>query len=140
MRVLHIITRMIIGGAQENTLFNCLDLIRDYGDEVCLITGMETGPEGDLLDKGRAGGLQVRYVPNLVRAIHPWKDWQSLRSIRGIIRDFRPDVVHTHSAQRRITRSTRRVLRTSSRDRTHGAWSAVSPVSVLAGAAPVSKL
>ena len=29
MRVAHLITRMIVGGAQENTLFNCEDLIRD---------------------------------------------------------------------------------------------------------------
>ena len=38
MRIAHVITRMIIGGAQENTLLNCLDLIRDHGDEVMLIT------------------------------------------------------------------------------------------------------
>lgn len=99
MRVLHIITRMIIGGAQENTLFNCLDLVRDFGDEVCLLTGVETGPEGDLLSKGRAGGLQIKYVPNLIRSIHPWKDWQALKDIRRAIGEFQPDVVHTHSAK-----------------------------------------
>ncbi len=99
MRVLHIITRMIIGGAQENTLFNCLDLVREHGDDVCLLTGVETGPEGDLLGKGRAEGLQVKYEPNLIRAIHPWKDWQALKAIRVAIREFRPDVVHTHSAK-----------------------------------------
>ena len=38
MRIAHLITRMIIGGAQENTLFNCLDLIREHGDEVLLVT------------------------------------------------------------------------------------------------------
>ena len=32
MKVLHVITRMIVGGAQENTLYNCLDLMRLYGD------------------------------------------------------------------------------------------------------------
>ncbi len=90
---------MIIGGAQENTLFNCLDLVRDHGDDVCLLTGVETGPEGDLLGKGRAEGLQVKYEPNLIRAIHPWKDWQALKAIRVAIREFRPDVVHTHSAK-----------------------------------------
>ena len=39
MRIAHVITRMIVGGAQENTLFNCVDLHRDFGDEVVLITG-----------------------------------------------------------------------------------------------------
>ena len=45
MRVAHVITRMIIGGAQENTLYNCLDLASDYGDEVLLLTGPTTGPD-----------------------------------------------------------------------------------------------
>jgi hypothetical protein len=33
MRIAHIITRMIVGGAQENTLFTCQDLLSDWGDE-----------------------------------------------------------------------------------------------------------
>jgi hypothetical protein len=50
MRVAHVITRMIIGGAQENTLYNCLDLIQQYGDDVLLMTGPSDGPEGRLLE------------------------------------------------------------------------------------------
>lgn len=99
MRVIHIITRMIIGGAQENTLFNCLDLRREYRDDVLLITGTAVGPEGDLLTQGRAGDLPVRQVAELVREIHPWRDWLAVRSLRRIIRDYKPDVVHTHSAK-----------------------------------------
>ena len=37
VRIAHVITRMIIGGAQENTLLNCLDLIREYDDDVLLL-------------------------------------------------------------------------------------------------------
>lgn len=99
MRIVHIITRMIVGGAQENTLLNCLDLARIYGDDVLLVTGTATGPEGDLLGQGRAGELNVRYLPELQRAIHPLVDFQASRSLRKLIRDFRPDVVHTHSAK-----------------------------------------
>lgn len=98
MRVAHIITRMIIGGAQENTLHNCLDLIEQYGDEVLLITGPSDGPEGQLLETGRAGGLTVRLVPSLLRSIH-WQDYSAFRSLQQILRDFKPDVVHTHSAK-----------------------------------------
>jgi glycosyltransferase involved in cell wall biosynthesis len=90
---------MIIGGAQENTLLNCLDLINDYGDDVVLITGPALGPEGDLLGQGRAGELPVRLLPELLRPIHPWHDWQAYRAICNAIDDFRPDVVHTHSAK-----------------------------------------
>ena len=39
MRVVHFITRLIIGGAQENTLLTVEDQHRDYGDIVTLITG-----------------------------------------------------------------------------------------------------
>ncbi len=99
MRVAHIITRMIIGGAQENTLYNCLDLIEQYGDDVLLITGPSIGPEGELLAKGRAGGLPVLQVDALARSIHPWRDWQALSQLRRAINDFKPDVVHTHSAK-----------------------------------------
>ena len=47
MRIAHIITRMIVGGAQENTLLNCKDLLHIYGDDVLLITGPALGPEGN---------------------------------------------------------------------------------------------
>lgn len=99
MRIAHIITRMIIGGAQENTLYNCLDLIRLYGDEVVLITGPSLGPEGSLLDRGRAGELPVIELDSLRRSIHPLKDLRALGDIRRLLSELRPDVVHTHSAK-----------------------------------------
>jgi glycosyltransferase involved in cell wall biosynthesis len=99
MRIAHIITRMIIGGAQENTLFTCEDLMRVYGDEVVLITGPALGPEGDLLREGRGGGVPRIVLPQLRRAIHPWRDLSAWRAIRRALRDFHPDVVHTHSAK-----------------------------------------
>lgn len=99
MRVAHVITRMILGGAQENTLFNCEDLIRCYGDEVLLVTGPPLGPEGSLLQRARDAGVPVALVPPLQRAIHPWRDTAAYRQIRRILRAFRPEVVHTHSAK-----------------------------------------
>ena len=99
MRVAHIITRMIIGGAQENTLYNCLDLANDFGDEVLLVTGPALGPEGQLLEQGRAGGLRVATIDSLRRAIHPLQDLQAYREIMKTIREFNPAVVHTHSAK-----------------------------------------
>ncbi len=99
MRVAHIITRMILGGAQENTLLTCEDLLRDYDDEVLLITGPPLGPEGSLLDRAKAHGVPLEIVPSLRRAIHPWRDWLSYRALRKTLHDYRPDVVHTHSAK-----------------------------------------
>lgn len=99
MRVMHVITRMIIGGAQENTLFNCLDLKRIYGDEVLLVTGPADGPEGDLLQQGRAGDLAIESVPTLKRAIQPVQDVRAYQALCRIMTSYRPDVVHTHSAK-----------------------------------------
>jgi glycosyltransferase involved in cell wall biosynthesis len=99
MRIVHIITRLIIGGAQENTVLCCEDLLRDYGDDVLLVTGPPLGPEGSLLDRARAGGVPLEIIDSLRRPIQPWRDLVSYRRIRQVLRRFRPDVVHTHSAK-----------------------------------------
>lgn len=99
MRVAHIITRLILGGAQENTLLNCVDLIERYGDDVLLITGPALGPEGSLLAKAEAKGVPLEVVDSLRRAIRPGRDWAAYRRIVRILRGFAPDVVHTHSAK-----------------------------------------
>ncbi len=99
MKVVHIITRMIVGGAQENTLLNCIDLIDQYGDEVTLITGPSEGPEGQLLQRFYHPQLKIMEAPALTRNIKPWQDWKAYRQIRRILADINPDVVHTHSAK-----------------------------------------
>ena len=99
MRIAHVITRLILGGAQENVVLCCEDLLRDYGDDVLLITGPATGPEGSLLGRARAGGVPLAVLPSLRRAIHPWQDLVAYRAIGKALQKFRPDVVHTHSAK-----------------------------------------
>jgi len=99
MRIAHIITRMIVGGAQENTLFNCQDLITHYSDDVLLITGPSLGPEGALLQQGRGVDVPSEVIPPLRRAIHPLDDTKAYFAIKRALRQYRPDVVHTHSAK-----------------------------------------
>lgn len=99
MRVVHIITRMIVGGAQENTRYNCLDLVREHGDEVTLITGPTRGAEGKLLEAAKDPDLAVIVVPPLIRSIIPWHDVRAYRQLRRLLQSIRPDVVHTHSAK-----------------------------------------
>lgn len=99
MRVTHIITRLIIGGAQENTLFNCEDLHRLHGDDVTLITGPGLGPEGSLMDRARGAGFRIIEVDAFRRSIHPLRDWSSYRTIRKTLGELRPDIVHTHSSK-----------------------------------------
>jgi glycosyltransferase involved in cell wall biosynthesis len=99
MRIAHIITRLILGGAQENTLLSCEDLLHLYGDDVLLITGPPLGPEGSLLERAVANRVPTEVIPQLRRAIHPWRDAVSYRRIKKILRRFQPDVVHTHSGK-----------------------------------------
>ncbi len=99
VRIAHVITRMILGGAQQNTLLCCEDLLREYGDDVLLITGPSPGPEGSLLDRGRAGGVPVEIVPSLARPISPWPDIVAYQHLKRVLHGFKPDVVHTHSAK-----------------------------------------
>ena len=99
MKVAHIITRLIVGGAQENTLLTVQGQQHDYGDDVSLITGPGIGPEGSLEDRARAADLNLQIVPGLRRAIHPWRDWSSYRTIVRLLKAERPDIVHTHSSK-----------------------------------------
>ena len=99
MRVMHVITRMIVGGAQENTLYNCLDLIRDHNDEVKLITGPSEGAEGKLLAQSNTDGLLVDTHSSLIRSISPQHDQKAYSDLKRAIREWRPEVVHSHSAK-----------------------------------------
>jgi glycosyltransferase involved in cell wall biosynthesis len=99
MRVAHVITRLIVGGAQENTIATVLGLRRRGGWEVDLISGPSRGPEGSLESVlgGDVGALTL--LPELVRPVHPWKDWLAWRRLTKLFRDWRPDIVHTHSGK-----------------------------------------
>jgi glycosyltransferase involved in cell wall biosynthesis len=99
MRIAHVITRLILGGAQENTLLTVEGLHHRYGDDVTLITGPAEGPEGDLFDRADRQGLKVELMPELVRAIRPATDVKAYRLLRQAFRRLRPDVVHTHSSK-----------------------------------------
>src|SRR5438128_2905394 len=72
MRVTHVITRLIVGGAQENTVASVLGLRSKPGLEVNLISGPTTAPEGSI-ESLVAPALQLlTIVPELVRPVHPW--------------------------------------------------------------------
>jgi glycosyltransferase involved in cell wall biosynthesis len=98
VKIVHIITRLIVGGAQENTLLSCQGQ-HDRGHEVTLITGPPIGPEGSLLDRARAYGYRVEVIDEMRRAILPIKDWKTYRKLVARLRAIQPDIVHTHSSK-----------------------------------------
>jgi len=99
MRIMHISTRLILGGSQENTILSC-EGQAEAGHAVSLVFGPIYGPEGSLRDRvERHGGIDVIETPRLVRQLAPIKDARCLRDLRRLIRDWKPDVVHTHSSK-----------------------------------------
>ncbi|HEY4639795.1 MAG TPA: glycosyltransferase, partial [Thermoanaerobaculia bacterium] len=98
LRVLHIITRLIVGGAQENTLLTCEGLAAMPEYEVTLASGIDRGPEGDLLDRAEKS-VNLVLVPELGRAISPIADVRALWKLYRLIRRGRYHIVHTHSSK-----------------------------------------
>jgi len=99
MRILHISTRLILGGSQENTVLSC-EGQADRGHDVGLVFGPIYGPEGSLYERAKAhGGFELIQSPSLVRDLHPFKDSRCYRDLRKLIRGWRPDAVHTHSSK-----------------------------------------
>jgi glycosyltransferase involved in cell wall biosynthesis len=99
LKITHVITRLIVGGAQENTVATILGLHQKPGTEVKLISGPTTGPEGSLEpEAAKIPGL-LTIVPELVRPVHPLKDFIALRRLEKILREQKPDLVHTHSGK-----------------------------------------
>jgi glycosyltransferase involved in cell wall biosynthesis len=98
MNIVHVITRLIVGGAQENTLLSC-EGQHDRGHRVTLITGPALGPEGSLMERARSHGYRVEVVDDMRRAIRPGRDWRTYRALIERFRALDPDVVHTHSSK-----------------------------------------
>lgn len=99
MRVLHVITRLIVGGAQENTVASVLGLRRQFGWEVELLSGPTRGPEGSLESTLADSPGVLTLIPDLVRPVHPWRDLRALRQLTRLFRARQPDLVHTHSGK-----------------------------------------
>ncbi|MGH7145621.1 MAG: glycosyltransferase [Planctomycetota bacterium] len=99
LRVCHIITRMIVGGAQQNTLYTMLDQQRRDGVEVSLITGPSGSGEGSLLPEMDRLGLKYHLIPQLVRRMSPLRDYIAYKRIARLLRSIGPDIVHTHTSK-----------------------------------------
>ena len=98
IRVLHIITRMVRGGAQFNTLSNCARL-NDGPWESLLAAGPSTGAEGSIEDQVAAEGVRFVPVPHLQREIALLADLRALGELVRLIRAERLQVVHTHMSK-----------------------------------------
>jgi glycosyltransferase involved in cell wall biosynthesis len=97
-RVLDLITRLIVGGAQE-TAISMVERVDPDRYDSSLWIGPQTGSEGSLLEDARGRGIVVRILPNMVREVSPWKDLVVLCQLVRHLRRERFDIVHTHSSK-----------------------------------------
>jgi glycosyltransferase involved in cell wall biosynthesis len=92
-RIVHLITRLELGGAQQNTLY-CVE----HHDRSRFEVGLWTGEGGILDDKAREiRGADVRILPWLVHPIAPARDVAAILRLASWLRDV--DLLHTHSSK-----------------------------------------
>lgn len=98
IRILRIIARLNIGGPaiQAATLSARLS---DGCYQTLLICGNVGPGEGDMSYLALSEGIKPEVVPSFGRDISPLDDLQALRDLRKIIRDFKPHIIHTHTAK-----------------------------------------
>ena len=98
IRVAHVITRMIVGGAQETVLLAAALADRSRF-EPFVVCGPQTGSEGSLHQEVRRRGVELVVVPDLVRQVSPVRDVRAVRALERLFRERRVDVVHTNSSK-----------------------------------------
>jgi glycosyltransferase involved in cell wall biosynthesis len=93
IKLAHVITELVVGGAVDNTLLSAAGMDRRRW-EVHVVGG-----PGDWVDRARASSERVYVLPSLVRPIRPGTDARALLDLAALMRRERYDVVHTHSSK-----------------------------------------
>lgn len=94
IKVLHLITLSVVGGAQDNTFGTCeLHNRRRY--EVHLACN----PDGQWIDRARQAVDVFHPLHHLQTPPHPLKDLRSLWDIIRLLRRERFEIVHTHTSK-----------------------------------------
>jgi glycosyltransferase involved in cell wall biosynthesis len=96
-RVLQIHNRLIVGG--PSIIVTALTKYLSPEFETLMVAGEKEDHEQSADYLAENLGIDYITVPEMGRAISPLKDLQAYGKIKKIIRDFKPDVVHTHAAK-----------------------------------------
>lgn len=93
MRIVHVVTRLLRAGSEENTVECCRWQAR-AGHEVVLV-------HGAAVDAGWSETRRFRTlgVPEMVHPIRPVADLRALGALRRVYREVQPDVIHTHQSK-----------------------------------------
>jgi glycosyltransferase involved in cell wall biosynthesis len=95
MRIAHIITRLIRGGADENTLLSCNGQA-EMGHEVHLIYGLEAS---DAMVRRLHPAVTPHQIRALRRPLTPLGDAWATFATTTLLRQIKPEIVHTHTSK-----------------------------------------
>ena len=96
-KVLRIINRFNLGGISYNVSYLSKYMASDY--ETILIGGPEEVGEESSLYIPHSLGLEPVIIPEMRRSINPFGDYFAYRRIKKIIKNYKPDIVHTHASK-----------------------------------------
>jgi len=96
-KILRIHNRLITGGPSLNALYLTKYLSSQF--ETLLIVGEKEDHEQNAYFLAEQMGIKPVLIPDMGRSIHPLKDYKAYKKLQKIIKDFKPDIVHTHSAK-----------------------------------------
>ncbi len=99
IRVAQVITRLIVGGAQEHTIQTVAGLRATGRHSADLITGPTFGPEGSFVPEARRLGVEPQVIASLRREVNPFLDPIAYRRLVTIFRRRQYHVVHTNSSK-----------------------------------------
>jgi glycosyltransferase involved in cell wall biosynthesis len=94
LKVLHIITRLAVGGAQDNTLLTIAK-----HDRYRFTVHLASNPNGAWYNLAQQVSDVFHPLPHLVNPISPTKDIQTLKAILHLLQQEQYDIVHTHSSK-----------------------------------------
>ncbi|MCP3915487.1 MAG: glycosyltransferase family 4 protein [bacterium] len=98
MRVARVLTRLNLGGPARQALA-CDPILAARGHTVRVFAGAPEAGEGDLFETFTERGIDVVRVPGLGRKIALGADLRAGRFLRKALREWRPDLVHTHASK-----------------------------------------
>ncbi|MGD9036185.1 MAG: glycosyltransferase, partial [Syntrophobacterales bacterium] len=98
LKVLRIIARLNIGGPAIHTILLSRHMEK-LGYQTLLVAGQVGPDEGDMHYLAEAEGVKPIIIPRLGRRLLPLADLLAFVRIQRLLFDWRPQIVHTHTAK-----------------------------------------
>jgi glycosyltransferase involved in cell wall biosynthesis len=98
MRIVHAIARLNVGGAALQVLELAAGQLQ-RGHEVLVVHGRLPEGEESMAYLAEERGVPTRYVDALRRELSLRRDIEAVLALRSILRQRRPEVLHTHAAK-----------------------------------------